>query len=166
MTSKIFSLLLLGLFIVSCNYSFTGSSLSPEIKTIKINRFPNFSSYMNPNYSQEFTNDLQLRFDQRTNLNLTNSDDADIKIEGEIIDYYETPTAITSNETAAQNRLTIKVKVRYINEVEEEKSFTKTFSAFEDFEGTQTIQQVESTLVPSINTRLIDQIFTAIVADW
>lgn len=152
--------------LVSCNYSFTGSSLDPRIETIKIDRFPNYASYINPNYSQDFTNDLQLRFDQRTNLTLTNNEDAHIKLEGEIMDYVVTPVAITSGEQAAQNRLTIKIKVRYTNMIDESKSFTKTFSDYEDFSNNQTLQQVESTIVPDINIRLIDQIFTAVVADW
>ena len=152
--------------IISGCYSFTGSSLDPRIETIKIDKFPNYSSYQNPNFSQEFTNDLQLRFDQRTNLILTNSDDAHIRLEGEIVDYYVSPVNITSGEQAAQNRLTIKIKVVYYNSIDDTKSFTRTFSDYEDFDSNQTLQQVESGLVPVINTRLIDQIFTAVVADW
>lgn len=153
-------------FTISCFYSFTGSSLDPRIETINIEQFPNYSSYQNPNYSQEFSNDLQLRFDQRTNLTLTNDDDAHIKLEGEIMDYYVAPAAIVSGEQAALNRLHIQIRVRYYNSIDDAKSFTRTFSDYEDFPSNQTLQQVESQLVPEINTRLIDQIFTAIVADW
>lgn len=157
----------LGLFMFSCGaYNFTGGSLDDRYQTVKIDRFPNYSAYQNPNFSQEFTNDLQLRFDQRTNMTLTNQDDANILIEGEILDYFVSPVSITSGDQAAQNRLTIKVKVFYTNMVEEDKSFTRTFTDFEDFPANQTLQQVESSLVPDINERLIDQIFTAIVADW
>lgn len=160
-------LLLLTLSITSCGvYNFTGGSLDDRYQTIKVDRFPNYSAYQNPNYSQEFTNDLQLRFDQRSNMSLTNQDDADILLEGEILEYYVSPVAITSGEQAAQNRLSIRIKVIYTNNIEEEKSFTRTFTDFEDFPANQTLQQVESSLVPDINVRLIDQIFTAIVADW
>ena len=166
MRFKPYFLLFLSIFfLVSC-YSFTGSSLDARIKSIKIDKFPNYSPYQNPNYSQEFTNDLQLRFDQRTNLTLTNEENADIKIEGEILEYYVAPAAIVSGEQAAVNRLNIKIKVRYFNAIDDSKSFTRTFSDFEDFPNNQTLQQVESSLVPEINTRLIDQIFTAVVADW
>lgn|SRR5690554_1260273 len=168
MSFKFFgSILLIScLLLTSCFYSFTGSSLDPRIETIKIDQFPNYSSYQNPNYSQEFTNDLQLRFDQRTNLTLTNEEDAHIKLEGEIMDYYVAPAAIVSGEQAALNRLHIQIRVRYYNSIDDSKSFTRTFSDFEDFPNNQTLQQVESQLVPEINTRLIDQIFTAVVADW
>lgn len=166
MSFKSLILLFLSVFVIISCYSFTGSSLDPRINTIKIDKFPNYSAYQNPNYSQEFTNDLQLRFDQRTNLTLTNEDNADIKLEGEIMDYYVAPAAIVSGEQAALNRLHIIIKVRYFNSIDDSKSFTRTFSEFEDFPNNQTLQQVESSLVPEINTRIIDQIFTAVVADW
>ncbi|MDG4946965.1 LPS assembly lipoprotein LptE [Weeksellaceae bacterium KMM 9713] len=166
MNFRNFSLILLSLFLFISCYSFTGSSLDPRIKTIKIDKFPNYSAYQNPNYSQEFTNDLQLRFDQRTNLILSNDESAHIKIEGEIMDYYVAPAAIVSGEQAALNRLHIQIKVRYFNTIDDSKSFTRTFSDYEDFPNNQTLQQVESSLVPDINERLIDQIFTAVVADW
>ncbi|MDO5655949.1 MAG: LptE family protein [Flavobacteriaceae bacterium] len=165
-----FKFLLTFIFLISLTscgvYNFTGGSLDDRYQSIKVDRFPNYSSYQNPNYSQEFTNDLQLRFDQRTSMSLTNQDDADIILEGEIQDYYVSPVSITSGEQAAQNRLTIKVKVIYTNNIEEDKSFSRTFTDFEDFPANQTLQQVEAALVPDINTRLIDQIFTAVIADW
>lgn len=166
MNFRNFSLILLSFFLLISCYSFTGSSLDPRIKTIKIDKFPNYSAYQNPNYSQEFTNDLQLRFDQRTNLILSNDESAHIKIEGEIMDYYVAPAAIVSGEQAALNRLHIQIKVRYFNTIDDSKSFTRSFSDYEDFPSNQTLQQVESSLVPDINERLIDQIFTAVVADW
>lgn len=154
------------IFLLTACYSFTGSSLDPRIKTIKIDRFPNYSELQNPNMSLDFTNELQHRFSRRTSLSLTNSDDSDVRVEGEIINYTITPSTIVSGDQAALNRLTITVRVRYFNEIQEEKSFNKTFSAYEDYDRSKNIQQVESSLIPEINTRLIDQIFNAIVADW
>lgn len=113
-----------------------------------------------------FTDALQLRFQSRTNLSLTNNDDADIILEGEITNYQETPTTVVSGDRAAQNRLTITVKVRYENNIQLEKSFTRTFSDYEDFDATKSLPQVQDELVERINSRLIDQIFNAIVADW
>ncbi len=166
MNFRNFGLIFFSFFLLISCYSFTGSSLDARIKTIKIDKFPNYSAYQNPNYSQEFTNDLQLRFDQRTNLILSNDESAHIKIEGEIMDYYVAPAAIVSGEQAALNRLHIQIKVRYFNSIDDSKSFTRSFSDYEDFPSNQTLQQVESSLVPEINERLIDQIFTAVVAHW
>ncbi|MXV39273.1 hypothetical protein GO491_11400 [Flavobacteriaceae bacterium Ap0902] len=162
----IYRLLVILLLSLSSCYSFTGSSLDPRIESIKIDNFINYASFQLPNYAQEFTNDLQLRFDQRTSLNLTNSNDADIFIDGEIVDFYETPVNITSGDRASQNRLTIKVRVNYVNNIQEEKSFSRTFSHYLEYDSSLTLNQVAANLTPDINAVIIDQIFTAIVADW
>ena len=80
--------------LTSC-YSFTGSSLSPETKTIQINDFPNNPALVNPNLAQQFSTDIQNRFLQRTTLKGTKAS-PDILIEGEITDYQITPTTISS----------------------------------------------------------------------
>lgn len=164
---NIYKLLLLFSFfsLISC-YSLTGSSLSPQVKTAYIKQFPNYAPLQNPNLSQEFTNALQLRFQQRTSLTLVNNDDANIVIDGEITDYNVTPTSIVSGDRAAQNRLTITVKVNYENKIDEDKSFSKTFSDYEDFDASQSLIQVQDDLVNKIDDKLINQIFNAIVADW
>ncbi|MGV4437956.1 LptE family protein [Ornithobacterium rhinotracheale] len=163
----IFSLLGL-MLLLSLNgcYTFTGSSLDPRIHTANIRKFPNYAPLQNPNLSQGFTNALQLRFEQRTKLTLVNTEDANIIIDGEITDYTVTPTSVVSGDRAAQNRLTITVKVRYENKIQEEKSFSRTFSDYGDFEANQSLVQVQDELTEKIIKRLIDQIFNAIVADW
>lgn len=163
----VFSLLaLMSLLIFNSCYTFTGSSLDPRIRTANIRKFPNYAPLQNPNLSQEFTNALQLRFQQRTKLNLINTEDADVIIDGEITDYTVTPTSIVSGDRAVQNRLTITLKVRYENKIQEEKSFSRTFSDYGDFEANQSLVQVQDELTEKIIKRLIDQIFNAIVADW
>ena len=163
----LYSLFLIPLFlgIIGC-YSFTGSSLDPRIKTAYIKQFPNYAPLQNPNLSQSFSNALQLRIERRTSLTLVNSDDADVIIEGEITGYEVTPTSVVSGDRAAQNRLTVTVKVRYENKIQENKSFSRDFSDYEDFDASQSLTQIQDDLVDKINIRLIDQIFNAIVADW
>ena len=91
---KIWLFLLLPLLLQSC-YSFTGSSLSPETKTIQIRDFPNNSALMNPNLAQQFSTDIQNRFLQRTTLKGA-TEAPDILIEGEITDYSISPTTIST----------------------------------------------------------------------
>lgn len=147
-------------------YTLSGSSIHPTWETINIATFPNYAPYQNPNLSPEFTNKLQDIFNNRTKLSLTNSDDADLFIEGEITNYQQTSVAIQANEIAGKNRLTISVRVRYENRKDETKSFDKSFSAYEDFENTQTLQQAESALLESIIDQLTQQIFNAVAMDW
>lgn len=159
------------LLLQSC-YSFTGSSLSPETQTILIREFPNNAALMNPNLSQQFSTDIQNRFLQRTTLKGT-STDPDILIEGEITDYSITPTTISSavnapggNIQAAQNKLTITVKVHYENKIEPEKSFDRTYSDEAVFSSDLDINAIEATQVRVVNERIINKIFNDIVANW
>lgn len=162
-----FNIVLMSLLVgLSSCYSFTGSSLSPEIKTINIHQFPNYAPLQNTTLSSEFSDALQLRFDQRTKLTLTNDDTADIVLEGEITGYNVVPTTVVSGDTAAQNRLTITVKVHYQNNVQMDKSFTRTFSEYADFDADESLEEVQDELTETINENLIDLIFNAVVSDW
>lgn len=162
------------LTLLSSCYSFTGSSLSPETKTIEIRDFPNNAPLMNASLSQEFSTAIQNRFLQRTTLKGT-KEKPDILIEGEITDYSITPTTISSsvnapggNIQAAQNKLTITVRVHYENNVpnEESKSFDRTYSDEAVFSSDLDINTIETSQVKVVNERIINKIFNDIVANW
>lgn len=127
---------------------------------------------MNPQLSQQFSTDLRNRFLQRTTLKGTN-ENPDILLEGEITDYVISPTTISSsvnapggNIQAAQNKLTIVVKVHYENKVEPEKSFDRTYSDEAAFSSDLDINAIEATQVKVVNERIINKIFNDIVANW
>lgn len=162
---KISLIFFLGFIFQSC-YTLSGSSIDPSWQTIKIATFPNYASYQNPNLSQQFTDELQDIFNNRTNLSLTNDDDADLLIDGEITNYQQTSVAIQANELAGQNRLTVSVRVRYQNNKDESKSFDRSFSAYEDFDANLTLQQAEDALLESILEQITTEIFNAIAMDW
>lgn len=147
-------------------YTLSGSSIDPAWQTLRISTFPNYAPYQNPNLSREFTESLQDIFNNRTKLSLTNDEDADLLIDGEITGYQQTSVAIQANEVAGKNRLTITVRVRYQNNKDESKSYDKSFSAYEDFDSNQTLQQAESALLDSILEQLTSQIFNSIAMDW
>lgn len=153
------------LFILNGCYSLNGSSLDPSIKTVQIDLFPNYAPLQNVTLSQSFTNDLRDRFQQQTPLDVVENN-GNISISGEITDYRESYSTVTSNEQAQQNRLTIKIKVNYVNNLDDSKSFSKTFQDYEEYAGDKTLADVEGTLVPTITDRIIDQIYNAIVTDW
>lgn len=160
------------LFLLTNCYSFTGSSLSPETKTIKISDFPNNSALMNPNLAQQFSTDIQNRFLQRTGLKGT-TEVPDILIEGEITDYSITPTTISTAVNApggtiqaAQNKLTITVNVHYENKIEPDKSFDRPYSDEAVFSSDLDINTIEASQVKLVNERIINKIFNDIVANW
>jgi hypothetical protein len=160
--------LVFGLSILSSctgGYSFTGAEINANTKTITIEFFPNRSSLVQPNLSNVFTETLKDKFATQTNLELVNYN-GDLKIEGEIINYKVTAQAYQGNETAALNRLTITVKVRFTNLYEPEKDFETNFSRYSDFDSQQSLSTVETELMDEICQELAVDIFNKAVANW
>ncbi len=157
--------LLCGCSTFSVNYSFTGASLSPDDKTVHISFFPNRATLVNPSLSQYFTDALKDRFVSQTNLALTDGE-GDLKFSGEIVDYNTQPTAVTSDEQANYNRLTIKIRVKYESLNNPEFNFDQVFSRFEDYESTELLSAVENDLTEIIVKQLIDDIFNKSVVNW
>jgi hypothetical protein len=146
-------------------YSFTGASISPEIKTVNVDYFQNLASLVNPALSSKFTEALKDRFITQTNLNVIR-EFGDLQFSGQITGYAISPIAIQGNEVAAKNRLTITIKVKFENTKDKTYNFDKPFSQFEDFNGEQEFSTVESALVEKIIEKLIDEIFNSSVANW
>ncbi len=146
-------------------YSFTGASISPEIKTLQISYFQNRATNVQPTLSNTFTEGLKDRFLSQTSLNMVNTG-GDLMIEGEITDYRVNPLAYQGNETAALNRLTVNVRVRFTNNIQPEKSFDTQFSRYADFESTQNLASVENQLINEIVEQLTEDIFNKAVVNW
>lgn len=170
-TFLVFPLFSFFFFIQSC-YTFTGSSLKEDVKTIQIKDFINNSALVNPTLAQDFSIAIQNRFLQRTTLKGT-TEKPDILIEGEISDYSISPTTISSpvatnngSIQAAQNKLTITVKVHYENAKYPNESFDRTYSDEVVFSSDLDINQIEASQVKVVNERIINKIFNDIVANW
>lgn len=146
-------------------YSFTGASIPPEAKTISIQFIENKAELVEPSLSQSFTEALRDRFTTRTSLYLVDLD-GDLQIEGEIRAYDVKPQAIQGDETAALNRLSITVFIKFINIYDENANFESSFTRFEDYSSSQDISEVKEILIPAINEQLVDDIFNKAVVNW
>lgn len=146
-------------------YSFTGASISPDIKTISIATFPNEASLIQPSLSQVFTEKMKDKFVSQTNLTQVKYD-GDLQFEGAITDYFSIPTAIQGNEQAALNRLTINVRVKFTNTKDEKQSFESTFSRFADYDSRKNLTSIEQDLINDICNQLVDDIFNKAVINW
>jgi hypothetical protein len=159
-------ILLPWLFFTGCGvYSFTGASIPPGAKTISVDYFVNNAQFIEPTLSQSITDALRDRFQSQTNLNFVN-DDGDLQIEGSITDYSTRPVAIQGNETAALNRLSITVRVKYTNTLDPSKDFETPFTRFEDYSSSQDLSAVKDQLIITINEALVDDIFNKAVVNW
>jgi hypothetical protein len=163
----LFSVLFLSVVITACkvSYSFTGASIAPSVKTFTVDFFPNRARLVNPNLSQQFTEGLQDKLIKQTSLNQI-QDGGDLEFSGQITDYEVRPMNIQEGDLAAQNRLTVTVKVKYTNNKDHEQDWEKTFTAYEDFDSNNSLNTVEESLVPEIIKKLTDDVFNASIANW
>ena len=153
------------LIISSCKY-YGFSGVNTNAKTIQIDFFPNQAPLVEPQLTQRFTNDLQDLFVRQTNLDLINSN-GELHLSGEITGYRVTPMSGTSNQTAAQNRLTVTVNVRFENKLNEKDDFEKSFSFYSDFAAnSQLTGGILETALDEIIDRITQDIFNASVAKW
>lgn len=157
------------IFLESCkiSYSFTGASISPDIKTVSIKTFQNNAPLAQPTLSQSFTESLKDIFITQTNLTLIEKG-GDLQFEGKITGYNVTPVAIQGNQvsTASLNRLTITVLVKFINTKDEKQNFEQSFSRFADFDASKNLASVENELIKDINSQLSQDIFNRAVTNW
>lgn len=146
-------------------YSFTGTSIQPDVKSVTIDFFENRALKVNPSLSNDLTEAIKLQFRKMTSLEQVEMD-GDIEIAGNITDYKISASAVTAEEVAAQNRLSITVKITFTNRKYPEEDFEKSFTQYADYDSQNTLEAVESGLCEEIVKLLVDDIFNATVANW
>ena len=154
------------ILLTSCGmYSFNGASISSETKSVQIDYFSNSSSMGKASLSDDIVEGLKDKFSNETNLTIINSD-GDLFFKGSITSYSVMPIAIQADETAAKNRLTISVKVRFENKLDLDNNYEQSFSRYADYYSTTELSSIEDELVNQIIAELIDDIFNKAVANW
>lgn len=147
-------------------YSFTGASVAPNINTFQVNFFRNNAPIIEPGIDREFTQRLQDLISSQTRLNLTNNN-GDLIYEGEIVDFYISPMTATAQNTAAQNRLTIVVNVRFYDTKNPENDLEQRFSFYSDYPAqSQLVGAIKENALDEIFERLTQDIFSATLAKW
>jgi hypothetical protein len=146
------------------SYSFTGASISPDVKTISIQTITNQADLVVPTLSQTMTESLKDKFLSQTSLQLVSN--GDLNLEGEITSYRVQPMAIQSSDKAALNRLTISVNIRFTNTKDEKQNFSSSFSRFTDYDSSQSLNAIEEDLIKQILTQLNEDIFNKALANW
>ncbi len=168
----IYSILALGALVTftGCGiYNFTGGDIG-SAKTFQVNYFQNYAtqspgSIFEPAMDRDFTLALQDRILNQTSLDLIGSN-ADLVYEGEIVEYRISPMTATAEQTAAQNRLSIGVNVRFTNSTKEDVDFEQRFSFFYDYPASTQLASVKDEAHEIIFERITQDIFNASLADW
>lgn len=163
---KLLSIFILAISVNSCSvYNFTGAK-PIDAKTYQVNYFQNNADIIEPGIERTFTLKLQELIQNQTNLNLTNTN-GDLVYEGEIVEYRITPMQATAAQTAAQNRLTVGVMVRFSNKNKETDNFEKRFSFYFDYDGsTQLVGSALTSALDEIFERITQDIFNESLAKW
>ncbi|MCY7359699.1 MAG: LPS assembly lipoprotein LptE [Rudanella sp.] len=154
------------LLTVSCGvYSFTGTTLSPDLKTITVNNFTLQTAGGPTNLALNFNERLKEYYQRYTSLKVM-PNNGDLVLDGTITNYDLIAVAPTASDQAALNRLQITVQARFVNNKDETKNFEQSFSFYQDFPQNQTLTQNEARLVPKILDQLVLDIFNKTAADW
>jgi hypothetical protein len=161
------SLIVLMLLMNSCrmSYSFTGASISPNVKTVSIAYIPNNAGLVVPTLSRTFTDALRNYFTSQTNLVLVDRS-GDLNLDGAITQYVVVPVAIQGNETAAMNRLTIVVSVKFTNKTDTKQNWDQSFSRYVDYSSSYNLSSVQDGLIADITEQLVQDIFNKAVVNW
>jgi outer membrane lipopolysaccharide assembly protein LptE/RlpB len=166
---KAFVLFIAFLFAITISgcgvYSFTGASIPPEAKTISVLYFPNKATMVQPMLSKNVTEALQDKFRSESSLSVIQRN-GDLAIEGEITGYDTQPIAIQANQTAALNRLTVTVNVRFRNRFEEKANFETTFSRYRDYSSNKSLSSAEQELLPGMIEEMVQDIYNKCVVNW
>ena len=159
-------ILISALAVTSCGiYSFSGTSIQPDVKTITIPYVEYTALRVNPSLSNDLTEALKDKFRKLTRLEEVDVD-GDLELVCNVTGYDVKATAVTANEMASQNRLTVTVKIEFTNKKYPEDDVNNSFSAYEDFDATLSLDAVESGLCETIVEKLVEDIFNATVAQW
>lgn len=158
-------IILVSLIALSCkvSYSFRGGQIPGE--TFAIESFTNTATLVNPNLAIVMQDELQERFTNESNLKYTDGI-GDAQFKGVITNYRITPVQGTGDETVALNRLTITVKITYVNSTDGSQDFDKSFTSYDDFESTEDFSSIEDALMETISEKLVALVYNETLMEW
>lgn len=146
-------------------YSFSGASISDQVKTFSVQYFQNRASLVQVGLSQSFTNELIDKCKSQTNMKYVTGV-GDVNFEGEITDYNTRPYTVAADAQAASNRFTITVRVKFTNSIQPEYNYEQSFSRYQDYNSSVDLSSVEKELSEKIVLEIIEDIFNQAFVNW
>ena len=158
--------LLLVLQACSVSYKFNGASINYQTtKSISIADFPNNAALVYPQLSNMLSETIRDQYVRQTRLQVLTKG-GNLELEGEIVGYELTPMAISADSYASETKLTLTVKVSFTNNVAPEESFARTYSAFQVFDATKLLTDVQEELCNTMVAEIAENIYNDTVARW
>lgn len=158
----------IALIVQSCtiSYKFNGTAIDYNVyKTIRVSQSPIRAALVYPPLQQTFENALLDYITRNTRLQTTDGS-SDLEMEGEITGYTLSPQAVTENALASKTRLTITVRVKYTDNKNDKNDIDQSFSAYQDFDSSEMLTDVQDQLCEEITEQLVDLIFNATLGNW
>jgi hypothetical protein len=148
------------------SYSVTGGTVPAEAKSFSVDFFQNKAPIVVPYLSSKFTESLKDKLRDQSSLNEITDMGGELTFEGQITGYSMKPVNIQRNEVAASNRLTITIRVKYVNPFNKKDSFDTSFSHYEDFPNDSPLSDYEEELINKITEKIIDDIYNKAFVNW
>ncbi|MCQ2329119.1 MAG: LPS assembly lipoprotein LptE [Paludibacteraceae bacterium] len=147
------------------SYKFNGASIDyTKTKSITISEFPNYAPLVYTPLTIQLNDAIANKFAQQTRLNIVRTG-GDLQLDGEITGYQLAATAIGADNRASENKLTLTVKIHFVNNVTGDE-IENQFSAYRTFSSSSTLNDVQDGLISELVEEVVDQIFNATVANW
>ena len=160
---SVFSILLTS---CSISYKFNGANINYQTThSISIADFPNNAALVNPTLSNNLSEGIRDLYQRQTRLQVL-SKGGDLELEGEIVGYDLSQGAISADSYASESKLTIRVTVRFTNNINPEESFDKTYSAYQTFDASRLLTDVQDELCATMITEIAENIYNDTVAKW
>ena len=159
---------LCSLLLNSCavSFKFNGANIDyTTTKSISVADFQNNAALVYPQLSNYLSEGIRDQYLRQTRLQVPPKG-GDLELEGEIIGYQLTPMSIAADSYSAETKLTITVRVRFINNVRPEESFDKTYSAYQTFDSSQLLNDVQDDLCQVMVKEIAESIYNDTVAKW
>lgn len=148
------------------SYKFNGASIDySKVKTISVSDFANNAALVYPPLAVNLTDGIKDLYQRQTRLEQVRRG-GNLELEGEITGYQLTPMAVSADSYAAETKLTITIKVKFTNNIAPEESFEKTYSAYQTFDASQMLSDVQDELCTTMIAELAEQIYNDTVAKW
>lgn len=148
------------------SYKFNGANINYQTThSISISDFPNNAPMVNPTLSNALSEGIRDIYQRQTRLQVL-SKGGDLELEGEIVGYDITQGAISADSYASESKLTIRVQVHFTNNVNPEESFDRVYSAYQTFDASRLLTDVQDELCETIVKDIAESIYNDTVAKW
>lgn len=150
----------------SVSFKLNGANINYQTThTISVADFPNNAPMVNPTLSNNLSEAVRDLYQRQTRLQILRKG-GDLEVEGSIIGYDISQGAISVDSYASESKLTVRVQVHFTNNINPEESFDKTYSAYQTFDSSKLLTDVQDELCAVIITEIAENIYNDTVAKW